>query len=288
MDNGIQKAINYIEINLLNELDNEEIARMAGVPIYDFQRIFSSLCGISLGDYIRNRRLSQAALELLWNKEQKIIDVAIKYGYGTPESFSRAFKRFHGVLPSEVNTVAIHRYPPMSINITVKGECFMKHEVVQLEAFQVLCAKRLMPDWTGIWPFLQDFESNGYWDIFNKYHLYPEGQDPNKTEGAAPNESYGYVVNYEGYYGMGVVYNGKDYSEDTDKVKDIVDLIDIPAGKYVRVVMPSMYEGDIGNFCADVYGKYLSDWGYELTGGPELELTGGINNGDCVLLLPIK
>ena len=170
----------------------------------------------------------------------------------------------------------------------VKGECFMEHEVVQLEAFQVLYAKRLMPDWTGIWPFLQDFHNNGYWDILCKYHLYPEGQDPNKTEGSAPNEVYGYVVNHEGYYGLGVVYNGKDYSEDVDKIKDIVDLVDIPAGKYVRVVMPEIYKGDIGNFCTDVYGKYLSEWGYELTGGPELEISGFVNNYDCVLLLPIK
>ena len=97
---GIQKAINYIENHLTDEIDMELVAREAVCSSFYFQRIFSILCGITLGDYIRNRRLTLAGNELC-GSEAKVIDIALKYGYESPESFTRAFIRFHGITPSE-------------------------------------------------------------------------------------------------------------------------------------------------------------------------------------------
>lgn len=97
---GIGKAIGYIEENLTEDIDYGEAAKRAGSSVFHFQRVFGIICGYTLGDYIRMRRLSLAGQEIIAS-DKKIIDIAIKYGYDTPESFSRAFARFHGLSPTE-------------------------------------------------------------------------------------------------------------------------------------------------------------------------------------------
>lgn len=96
--NNIQRAIDFMEDNILGDLNFEIIASQAFMTSFHFQRIFSVLFGISLGEYIRNRRLTLAGKEII-SSDTKIIDIAYKYGYETPEGFSRAFARFHNVSP---------------------------------------------------------------------------------------------------------------------------------------------------------------------------------------------
>lgn len=100
---GIQRAIDYVEDHITEPVDFEEVAKCAYSSSFHFQRIFSILCGFTLGEYIRCRRLSLAGSELL-SSDEKIIDIALRYGYDTPESFSRAFTRFHGITPSQAKT----------------------------------------------------------------------------------------------------------------------------------------------------------------------------------------
>lgn len=93
---SFQNAIDYIEDHLTDEINYNTISQKACMSNFYFQRIFSVLCGYSVGDYIRYRRLTLAGKELSEHKA-KVIDVALKYGYETPESFTRAFKEFHGI-----------------------------------------------------------------------------------------------------------------------------------------------------------------------------------------------
>ena len=97
---GMQKAIDYIEENLTEEIDYEKIAEKSYASSYHFQRVFGILCGYTLGEYIRLRRLSLAGAELSSGKE-KVIDIALKYGYDSPDSFAKAFQKFHGITPSQ-------------------------------------------------------------------------------------------------------------------------------------------------------------------------------------------
>ncbi|MBO5411225.1 MAG: helix-turn-helix transcriptional regulator, partial [Clostridia bacterium] len=97
---GIQRAINYIEDNLTETIDYEEVAKQCYSSSYHFQRVFSILCGYTVGEYIRNRRLTLAGKELA-TTNAKVIDVALKYGYESPDSFAKAFQKFHGILPSQ-------------------------------------------------------------------------------------------------------------------------------------------------------------------------------------------
>ena len=94
--NGIQQALNYIEEHICEDLDASMIAKQAFSSSFHFQRMFSLLCGMTLGEYIRARILSLAGRELA-AQSCKIIDIALKYGYENPESFSRAFTRYHGI-----------------------------------------------------------------------------------------------------------------------------------------------------------------------------------------------
>lgn len=97
---GLQNAIDYIEDNLTETIDYETVAKQSFSSSYHFQRVFSILCGFTIGEYIRNRRLSLAGTELATG-DAKVIDVALKYGYESPDSFTKAFQKFHGILPSQ-------------------------------------------------------------------------------------------------------------------------------------------------------------------------------------------
>lgn len=136
---GMEKALDYIEKHLDDELNFSEIAAQANCSSFYFQRIFGLICGVSLGEYIRNRRLAIAGSKLQ-NSNCKVIDIAFKYGYDSPESFSRAFTKFHGVSPSQVKkgNSALRSYTPLSVKILLKGGNFMNYKIKQKEAFYVL------------------------------------------------------------------------------------------------------------------------------------------------------
>ncbi|MDR0324795.1 MAG: AraC family transcriptional regulator [Oscillospiraceae bacterium] len=127
----MQSAIAFIEERLLEELSIEEIARSANSSSSNFQRIFTIVTGITAGDYIRSRRLSLAGKELAESNE-KILDLALKYGYETAESFTKAFSRFHGMTPSAAKRRASELvfYAPLSINIDVTGGLIMKRKLI--------------------------------------------------------------------------------------------------------------------------------------------------------------
>lgn len=135
---GIQNAINYIEEHLTEEIDYEDVAKEAACSSFYFQRIFGILCGISLGDYIRNRRLTLAGDELSAS-DDKVIDIALKYGYESPESFTRAFSRFHEVTPSDAKDGSkLKSFSRISVKITLSGGSVMNYKIVEKEAFDII------------------------------------------------------------------------------------------------------------------------------------------------------
>jgi len=136
-------AIKFIEENLTNEIDFKEVARLAHCSEYHFKRMFSFLAGISLSEYIRRRRLTLAAFELK-NSNMKVIDIAIKYGYSSPDSFARAFQHLHGITPSEArsNGHSLKAFPPMSFQLSIKGGSEMNYRVEEKEAFRIIGIKK--------------------------------------------------------------------------------------------------------------------------------------------------
>lgn len=127
---GIQNAINYIEAHITEELDYEQIAKESFSSAFHFQRVFSILCGYTLGEYIRNRRLTLAGTELA-STRAKVIDVAYKYGYDNPESFAKAFQKFHGITPSQArgSGVMLKSFSSLSIKVSLEGGSIMNYRI---------------------------------------------------------------------------------------------------------------------------------------------------------------
>ncbi len=134
----INSAIEYMEGHLTDEITLMDIAKHVHLSAFHFQRAFSLLTDMSPAEYLRKRRLSQAGADLL-NGENKVIDVAFKYGYDSPESFSKAFTRFHGVSPMQVkkgNSIQfMNRY---TVRLTIEGGCIMEYTIEKWEAMELL------------------------------------------------------------------------------------------------------------------------------------------------------
>lgn len=132
------EAINYIEDNLTGEISYDTVSKIVGCSIYNFQRMFSYIADKPLSEYIRSRRLTLAAFDVL-NSAERIIDIAYKYGYESQDAFSRAFRTFHGVLPSTVRneTTVLKSCPKLSFQITIKGENHMNYQIEQWPTFKV-------------------------------------------------------------------------------------------------------------------------------------------------------
>lgn len=129
---GLQKAIDYIEDHLTETIDYEVVASQCLSSSYHFQRVFSILCGFTVGEYIRNRRLSLAGRKLA-TSDVKVIDIALKYGYESPDSFAKAFKKFHGILPSQVknNGSVLKSYARLILKISLEGATPMNYRIEQ-------------------------------------------------------------------------------------------------------------------------------------------------------------
>ncbi|MBB6215348.1 AraC family transcriptional regulator [Anaerosolibacter carboniphilus] len=141
----INDVINYIEEHLDREISYDKIAEISVCSVYNFQRMFSYIADKSLSEYIRNRRLTLAAFDIL-NSEDNIIDIAMKYGYTSHDSFTRAFQKFHGVLPSKVRTetIMLKSCPKISFQITIKGEVYMNYKIEQWPAFTISGIRKRM------------------------------------------------------------------------------------------------------------------------------------------------
>lgn len=140
---GFQYAIGYIEDNLAQDIEMSEAARRAMLSEFYFQRIFGALCGMSVGEYVRLRRLSLAAQELS-RGELRVIDAAVKYGYDSPDSFSRAFARFHGVSPSAAKEqgAQLKYLAPIRLKLTLEGGNIMEYRIEKKEQFTVMGVSR--------------------------------------------------------------------------------------------------------------------------------------------------
>lgn len=136
---GIGDAIRYIEENITEDLTVEEIAKRAMVSPFYFQKGFAMLCGFTVAEYIRRRRLTLAGSELV-STDAKIIDIALKYGYDSPDSFTKAFTRFHGVTPTAVRKdgAMIRSFAPLKIKFSLEGGYIMDYKIVEKESFTVM------------------------------------------------------------------------------------------------------------------------------------------------------
>ena len=142
----IGDSVQYIEDHITEDISTENIAKAVGVSPFYFQKGFAMLCGFSVAEYIRNRKLALAGNDLLIT-DDKVIDIAMKYGYDSPDSFTKAFTRFHGVSPSSVrkDEVLLKTFAPLKLKISLEGGYLMDYKIVKKEAFTVIANAKTFP-----------------------------------------------------------------------------------------------------------------------------------------------
>lgn len=146
----IQEAINYIEEHILDDITYADVASGVGLSGYDFHRMFSFVTGMTATEYIRRRRLTLAALDLQ-SSGISVIDAAFKYGYESPESFSKAFSRFHGSTPRQAKRkgARLCLFNPLAIKITFEGGSMMDYRIEHKEGQRFLAMVKAFPNEAG-------------------------------------------------------------------------------------------------------------------------------------------
>ena len=140
---SIGEAVNYIESHITEDITADDVANHVFISPFYFQKGFSMLCGYSIVEYIRNRRLALAGGELA-TSDIKVIDVAMKYGYDSPDSFAKAFTRFHGITPSMVRKdgTMIKSFAPLKLTISLKGGYIMDYRITKKDSFTVIASSK--------------------------------------------------------------------------------------------------------------------------------------------------
>ena len=163
----LNQSINYMEEHLTSEIDYERLGQIACCSAYHYQRMFAYMAGVTLAEYIRRRKMSLAAVDLQ-GKNEKIMDVAAKYGYSSPTAFNRAFQSIHGIAPSAVkgDGAAVKSFPPMTFSIAVKGAEEMNYRIETKEAFRIVgvsapLRKELEQNFTVVPQMWQEAAGNG-------------------------------------------------------------------------------------------------------------------------------
>ena len=258
---SLQKAINYIEDNLLEEISIEDIAKNANSSAYNFQRTFGLLTEITVGEYIRRRRLTLAADELI-RTNSKIIDLAFKYGYDTPEAFTKAFRRQHEVSPSEArkNIGKIKSYNRLVIEVRLKGAEPMKYQIVEREGFQAIGVKK-------------EFSLENEGNIVGIPKMWDELNGDGTTDKLAQINN-GQI---KGVLGIcdSKSNNSIDYWVATEYVGDVkegFEVIEIPASKWAVFEVHGPMPDAMTNGWKQIFSEWFPSSGYEYAGTPEFEM----------------
>lgn len=274
---GLQRAINYIETNILENLDYEDISKYAYSSSFYFQRTFSLLTGITVGEYIRNRRLTLAGIELSMSKS-KIIDIASKYGYDTPESFSRAFTRFHGITPSVARESGanLKSFSPLSIKVILEGGDTMDYRIEKIEAFRVVAkVKSFSTDDTINKVKIPDFWSTCFADgSIRNLQQFTKG-NPSITGDGILGICDSSLNNSEHFnYAIGVETN-------ENEVPNGYTIIDIPSATWAVFKCIGFMPKSIQDMWKRIYSEFFPQSDYEPTQGIDFEYyTQGDNSKD--------
>ena len=261
---SMNKALAYIEEHLTEDIDYGEVSKIAYCSEYHFKRIFSFLSGIGLSEYIRRRRLTLAAVDLK-DRNLRIIDVAVKYGYDSADSFSRAFHSMHGILPSEARSenTQLKAYPRMTFQLSIKGGCEMNYRIVKKEPFKLVGFKKRVPIvFEGVNPEIAKMTELLTPDIIKQLETL-SNVEPTGIISASTNFSEGRIEEKgELDHYIGVATSSNETAE--------FDVLKISAGTWV--VFESI--GPFPETLQNVWGRIYSEWfpasGYEATEGPEI------------------
>lgn len=258
---NFSKSIDYIENHLDKEISYDEIAQIACCSTFYFQRIFSYIVGISLSEYIRRRRMTQAGFDLQ-RTDMKVLDVALKYGYTSPTSFNRAFQAVHGIAPisAKENGNTLNTYPAIRLSIKVTGGNVMTYRIEKKEAFRIIGIR------TKLSEHIEDNRNNVplFWDKTLKSSQF---QDVIKMGNSSP----------KGVLGISVYESPQEifyYIATATNKETPVGMYEysIPASTWVIFENDGYVKEDVQSIFKRFYTEWLPFSGYDYAGLPDIEV----------------
>lgn len=258
---NLSNAIEYIESNLDKDISIDAAAQIACCSAYYFQRVFTYVAGISLSEYIRRRRMSQAAFELQ-KSDKKVLDIALKYGYSSPTAFNRAFQSVHGITPVAAKNMGsvLNAYPPIRFSVKITGGTAMSYRITEKAAMRIVGIRI---------PLVADMEENQkvvpeFWKKALENNYLPKiieltNQEPGGILGVTvyenPQEIFYYIA-----------------ASTTEAIPQNMFEYEIPVSTWVIFENDGRFKEDVQNVFKRFYTEWLPFSGYEYAGLPDLEV----------------
>ena len=257
----LNAAVDYIEKNLDGDISYDEAARIACCSPFYFQRIFTYVSGISLSEYIRRRRMTQAAFELQ-RTDAKVLDIALKYGYTSPTSFNRAFQSVHNITPTAARNMGsiLNAYPAIRFSVQITGGNAMAYYITEKKAMRMVGVRI---------PLSADMEENQkavplFWESVLRDGLFSEICS---LSNQSPQEILGVSV-YQGpesfFYYIAVAADLSAHSG--------MSAFEIPAATWVVFENNGYFKEDVQSIFKRFYTEWLPFSGYEYAGLPDIEV----------------
>lgn len=266
----IQKSIDYIEKNIIEDINFEIIAKQIGMSSYYFHRMFKYIVGITPTEYIRNRRLSLSAEELCYSKAN-ILDIAIKYQFESNESFTRAFTKFHNVTPkmAKLNGTNLKKFSPIQLKFEINGGNVLDYRIEEKEEFQICAIFKdfMIENKNEIPSFWNEFKSNGILNTINK-------NETKKVVGVCVGKP-----NSEKYqYGIGRILSPNDNGFKKGKI------VNIQKSSWAVFECKSQKAEDINILWTRIYKEFFVSSGYKQSMDIDFEL---YDNKNTEIWIPI-
>ncbi|GAA1695569.1 AraC family transcriptional regulator [Streptomyces yatensis] len=280
----LNEALEHIESHLDQRIETAELARIAMTSEYHFRRLFSALAGIPLSEYIRRRRLTIAGAEVLAG-ERTLLEIAVRYGYGSGEAFARAFRAMHGVGPGDARRAGavLHSQPRMSFRLVVEGSSSMRYRVVEKERFQVVGKKVRVPlVHEGVNPRIAEFIRSIDQETLERIAALSD-QEPEGILGVSdnldPSRAEGTELDY--YH---AVVTGAAAPEDLDELV-------VPAGTWAVFESSGPFPQALQHLWRDVFTQWFPSNPYQSRPGPEMlrtRLSRDAARADAELWIPVE
>jgi AraC family transcriptional regulator len=258
----MQNALDHIENNLEGTLEITEVAKVAYSSSFHFQRLFYMITGMTVADYIRKRRLTLAAQELSCS-DHRVLDVALKYGYDSPESFTKAFKKVHGISPTAARKpgVPLKAYPRLSFHLSLQGDKDMDYKIVEKGPFQIIgkCIRTTTHDGENrrrIPEFWDECCASGLITRLCKY------ANTGTTLGVCTDFS----TDLEEMSYMVAVEKPQKNEPHEFEVREI------PSSTWAVFTAVGLLPSSIQKLLDQIYGEWFPSMGFQHSGGPELEV----------------
>lgn len=274
----LNESMNYIEEHITEELDYTEAAKCACCSVYHFQRMFAYMAGVPLSEYIRRRRMSLAAADLLNNSDEKIVAIALKYGYSSPTAFNRAFQSVHGAAPSAVRRggCSVKAYPPVSFKITVKGAEEMEYRIEKKEAFRIVGVSQ---------PLHREIEKN--------FAVVPQMWEKAASDGTVPKLAGMMNQQPMGLLGVSACGDAEEWRyfiavSSTQPIDESLEEYEVPASTWA-IFSGSGTNRSIQELEQRIVTEWLPSSGYEYGNVPDIEvyLNPDPNNAQFEVWIPV-